>query len=207
MSFLELIFSVGSFVFENKLEIVAVISGIVSVWLAKKESIWLYPIGSLSVTIWIYLCWIGFLYGQSIINLFFLFMNIYGWYNWSRKNHNNQNEISISSNSKNQNLLVLVSSAVLSFVIYFCLSPFHDHSEWFLYIVLESFITSLNFIAMWLMAWKKVENWILWIVGDILCIPLFIHQEYYLSVIQFSVFIVIAYLGYKEWKSKLLKIE
>ena len=72
MTILELIDNVGTYVLENKLEMVAVISGIVSVWLAKKENILVYPIGSLSVCIWIYLLWIGALYGQSTINLFFL---------------------------------------------------------------------------------------------------------------------------------------
>ena len=53
---------------------------------------------------------------------------------------------------------------------------------------------------MWLTAWKRVENWILWIVGDIFCIPLFVFKEYYLSVAQFSIFIIIAFMGYFEWK-------
>jgi nicotinamide mononucleotide transporter len=198
---------IGSYLIDNKIEILAVVSGIISVWMAKKESIWLYPIGSISVSLWIYLCWIGFLYGQSIINMFFLIMNLYGWYNWSRKNVDNQKEIIISKNSKKQNLKVIVSAVILSIVVYFCLFSFQVHSKLFLYVALESFITALNFIAMWLMAWKKVENWILWIIGDILCIPLFIHQEYYLSVAQFSIFIVIAYLGYKEWKCKLIDVK
>lgn len=198
---------IGSYLIKNKIEITAVISGVLSVWLAKKESIWLYPVGSVSVSLWIYLCWIGLLFGQSIINMFFLSMNLYGWYNWSRKNKNHEKEISISRNSKKQNRSVMICAVVLTIVVYFCLSPFQVQSELFIYVALESFITALNFIAMWLMAWKKVENWILWIIGDLLCIPLFIHQEYYLSVAQFSIFIVIAYLGYHEWKNKLLDVK
>ena len=67
------------------LEIIAVFTGILSVWLTSKENVLLYPIGICSVSIWIYLCWIGDLFGQSIINLFFFIMNIYGWYNWQLK--------------------------------------------------------------------------------------------------------------------------
>ena len=145
------------YLIDNNIEITAVVSGVMSVWLAKKESIWLYPVGSVSVSLWIYLCWIGFLYGQSIINMFFLIMNLYGWYNWSRKNDNNQKEISISRNSKQQNITVTISALVLSMLVYFCLSPFQVQSELFLYVALESFITALNFIAMWLMAWKRLK--------------------------------------------------
>ena len=81
------------------IEIIAVFSGIISVWLAKKENILLYPVGILSVSLWIYLCWVGEIYGQAVINLFFLVMNIYGWYNWSRKDNSNINKVNIKFSS------------------------------------------------------------------------------------------------------------
>ena len=186
-------------------EIIAVLTGIVSVWLAKRENVWLYPIGIISVLLWIYLCWIGKLYGQSVINLFFFLMNGYGWYNWLRKDDDNNPNVLIKNNTNRENFLVFITSLFFSFVIYFLLLPFQDKQASQLYIVIESIITALNFLAMWLMAWKRVEHWLLWIVGDILCIPLFVHKEYPIGVIQFMVFIVIAYLGYKEWKLKVLK--
>ena len=186
-------------------EIIAVLTGIVSVWLAKKENVWLYPIGIISVLLWIYLCWVGKLYGQSVINLFFFLMNGYGWYNWLRKDDDNNPNVLIKNNTSRENFLVFITSLFFSFVIYFLLLPFQDKQASQLYIVIESIITALNFLAMWLMAWKRVEHWLLWIVGDILCIPLFVHKEYPIGVIQFMVFIVIAYLGYKEWKLKVLK--
>ena len=186
-------------------EIIAVLTGVVSVWLAKRENVWLYPVGIISVLLWIYLCWIGKLYGQSVINLFFFLMNGYGWYNWLRKDDDNNPNVLIKNNTNRENFLVFITSLFFSFVIYFLLLPFQDQQASQLYIVIESIITALNFVAMWLMAWKRVEHWLLWIVGDILCIPLFVHKEYPIGVIQFMVFIVIAYLGYKEWKLKVLK--
>ena len=186
-------------------EIIAVLAGIVSVWLAKRENVWLYPIGIISVLLWIYLCWVGKLYGQSVINLFFFLMNGYGWYNWLRKDDDNNPNVLIKNNTNRENILVVITSLFFSFVIYFLLLPFQDKQASQLYIFIESIITALNFLAMWLMAWKRVEHWLLWIVGDILCIPLFVHKEYPIGVIQFMVFIVIAYLGYKEWKLKVLK--
>ena len=186
-------------------EIIAVLTGVVSVWLAKRENVWLYPVGIISVLLWIYLCWIGKLYGQSVINLFFFLMNGYGWYNWLRKDDDNNPNVLIKNNTNRENFLVFITSLFFSFVIYFLLLPFQDQQASQFYIVIESIITALNFVAMWLMAWKRVEHWLLWIVGDILCIPLFVHKEYPIGVIQFMVFIVIAYLGYKEWKLKVLK--
>ena len=189
----------------NPLELIAVVTGIISVWLAKKENVWLYPVGVISVVLWIYLCWIGSLFGQSVINLFFFAMNVYGWYNWLRRDENNQPNVVINSNTKNQNILMIFASVVLSGLIYFMLLPLQEENALMEFIVLEAIITALNFVAMWLMAWKRLEHWLLWIIGDIMCIPLFIHKDYPLGVIQFLVFIVIAYLGYKEWKLKAVR--
>ena len=189
----------------NPFELIAVVTGIISVWLAKKENVWLYPVGIISVVLWIYLCWIGSLFGQSVINLFFFAMNVYGWYNWLRRDENNQPNVVINSNTKNQNILMIFASVVLSGLIYFMLLPLQEENALMEFIVLESIITALNFVAMWLMAWKRLEHWLLWIIGDIMCIPLFIYKDYPLGVIQFLVFIVIAYLGYKEWKLKAVR--
>ena len=63
--------------------------------LAKRENVWLYPIGIISILLWIYLCWVGKLYGQSVINLFFFLMNGYGWYNWLRKDDDNNPNVLI----------------------------------------------------------------------------------------------------------------
>lgn len=187
------------------IEIIAVFTGITSVWFAKKENVWLYPVGIISVVLWIYLCWIGKLFGQSVINLFFFLMNGYGWYNWLRKDADNKPNIFIKNNTEKENISVVLIAIVLSIIIYFLLIPLQDEKASLLYVLLEAIITALNFVAMWLMAWKRVEHWLLWIIGDILCIPLFIHKDYPIGVLQFIVFIFIAYLGYKEWKLKVYK--
>ena len=187
------------------LEIIAVLSGIISVWFAKKENILLYPIGTVSVLIWIYLCWIGEIYSQAVINLFFLVMNIYGWYNWSRKDNSEMNKVQIKFSSIKEKILYIIVAALLTLLIYSALSNIEILNLDWKFVLMESFITALNFIAMWLMAWKRVENWVLWIIGDIFCVPLFIFKEYYLSVAQFFIFIIIAFMGYFEWKKKALK--
>ena len=165
----------------------------------------MYPIGTVSVLIWIYLCWIGEIYSQAVINLFFLIMNIYGWYNWSRKDNSEINKVQIKFSSLKENLLLIIVAALLTLLIYFALSNVEILNFNWKFVLMESFITTLNFIAMWLMAWKRVENWVLWIIGDTFCIPLFVFKEYYLSVAQFSIFIIIAFMGYFDWRKKALK--
>ena len=188
----------------NPLELIAVVTGIISVWLAKKENVWLYPLGIISVVLWLYLCWIGSLFGQSVINLFFLLMNVYGWYNWLRRDENNQPDVKIKHNSKKQNFIVFAVVTTLSILTFMVLKTVQNENAILFFIFIESIITALNFVAIWLMAWKKIEHWILWIIGDILCIPLFIHKDYNLGVVQFLVYILISTLGYMEWKKKVL---
>ncbi|MBG16559.1 MAG: nicotinamide mononucleotide transporter [Crocinitomicaceae bacterium] len=189
------------------LEILAVLTGIVSVWFAKKENILVYPIGIISVLIWVYLCWFGNLFGQAVVNFFFFVINIYGWYNWSRKKEDDSSAVKIVYNTKNQNILAILISLVFWLILYFLLIPYKPALESAFYVSLEALITAMNFVAMFLLAWKRMENWIYWIVADIMCIPLFIHKDYYLGVIQFLFFIVIAFSGYLQWKKQIIERE
>ena len=187
------------------LELIAVITGVIGVWYAKKENILVYPIGIISVLIWVYLCWVGKMYGQSLVNFSFFIINIFGWYNWSRKKQDKSNAVQISKNSFKENIFTAISICILTAVLYVFLSDIQHNSQLNLIIGLESLITAMNFVSMWLMAWKKLENWLLWIIADIMCVPLFFEKGYYISVVQFLVFIVIAIMGYFEWRKQIVR--
>ena len=103
-------------------------------------------------------------------------MNIYGWYNWSRKDNSDLNKVQIKFSSIKENTLYIIVAALLTLLIYWCLSNIEILNFDWKFVLIESFITALNFIAMWLMACKRVENWVLWIIGDIFCIPLFVFK-------------------------------
>ena len=134
-------------------EVIAVLTGILSVWLTRKENVILYPVGICSVSIWIYLCWIGDLFGQSIINLFFLLMNLYGWYNWQLKDDSQKLKVQIKNNNNAENLMVIIASIILSAIVFVVIIQFQKEDASLFYVILESIITGLNFTAMWLMAW------------------------------------------------------
>jgi len=187
------------------LELIAVITGVVGVWYAKKENILVYPIGIISVLIWVYLCWIGKMYGQSLVNFSFFIINIFGWYNWSRKNDDQSNAVEIQFNNYLQNVIVIITTLLLWVLLYYFLLKYKADDEAVIYVFLEALITAMNFVAMFLLAWKRIENWIYWIIADIMCIPLFIHKDYLIGVFQFSFFIVIAFLGYIEWKKQIIR--
>jgi len=180
------------------LEVVAVIFGILSVWFARKENIWVYPTGIINVLIYVYLCFFAGLYADMGINAFYFVMSVYGWYNWSRRDESNQH-IPISSLTARQWFLYVVLILAMFGIIYYILSTFTDSTV----PVFDSFTTALFIAGMWLMALKKIENWLLWIAGDLLVIPLFTMKGLVFTSIQYIVFLILAVMGYMEWRKRL----
>lgn len=178
-------------------EIVAVFFGIASVIYSKRESILVYPTGIISVVIFMYICFKGKIYAEMSINVFYFFMSIYGWYNWSSK-HNKKN-LEITKNTLKQNLFSILGVLVTWPIIYFILDKYTDSNVPFA----DSLATALFFVGMWLMAWKRIENWVALGIGNIISIPLFWYKEYYLVSLQFVVFTILAIWGYLAWRKKL----
>jgi nicotinamide mononucleotide transporter len=184
------------------LEITAVVFGIISVLFARKNNILVYPTGLISTLIFIYILYNFKLYGEFIINIYYSAMSIIGWYLWSRRN-NGQEEFPISSmNSKDYKISGLIFTATLLFIalVYHFFDKFTDLTAY-----VDAFTTALFFVGMWLMAKRKIENWIVWIIADIISVPLYFFKGLTVSSLQFIVFTIIAVLGYIEWKIFLQK--
>lgn len=181
------------------LEVFAVIFGITSVWYAKKESILVYPTGIISTVLYVYICYQYTLYGDLIVNVYYTTLSIYGWYMWAKLVKGNRIEITVSNRSDWLKALgIFVSTALFVVVVYLYFNRFDRITDYF-----DTFTTGVFFAAMWLMANKKMEHWILWIAGNIISIPLYVIKGLGFSGIQFTIFLVLAYLGYKEWKKSL----
>jgi nicotinamide mononucleotide transporter len=180
-------------------EIIAVIFGILSVWFARKENIWVYPTGIINVLIYVYLCFYAGLYADMAINGFYFIMSVFGWYNWSRRDKS-MHHVPISSLNLKQWIFYIFLIGVAFGIIYYVLLHFTDSTV----PLFDSFTTSLFIAGMWLMAIKKIENWLLWILGDLLVIPMFSIKGLAFTSIQYIVFLVLAFMGYAEWRKRLL---
>lgn len=179
------------------LELIAVFFGLISVLYSKKNNILVFPTGIISTGIFIYLLWKWELLGDMTINFYYTIMSIYGWYHWSRKK-NGQTEFPISwMNSLEKKSAIFLFIITVIFII-FIYNFFDKFTSWTAYV--DTFTTGLFFVGMWLMAKRKIENWIFWIVGDIVSIPLYFYKGYTVTAIQYLVFTIIAFYGYKEWK-------
>ena len=181
-------------------ELIAVLFGLTCVWLMKKESTLAFPTGIVNVLIYVYICFHARLYANAGINAFFFVMSVYGWYNWTRKDSRDQT-IRITQCSRNE-LFWNTAAFLLFFVIIRLVLGWYTDSHvptW------DAVTTTLYIIAQWLLSRKKIENWILWITGDTIAIGLFASQGLYFSSFQYLVFTIIAVLGFRVWRTKLIR--
>ena len=178
------------------LEIIAVFFGFLSVWFSKNNSILVFPTGMINTSIFVYLLLKWSLLGDMIINAYYFIMSIYGWYFWLKGTNNTVSPISKVSNTDIRIVVLLfISSAAFVSLVY----TFFDKWETIVSYI-DILTTAIFFAAMWLMAKRKVESWIFWIVGNIISVPLYLHKGLAFTSIQYFIFTVIAIAGYIKWK-------
>tara|TARA_B110000305_G_scaffold149296_1_gene165725 strand:- start:524 stop:1153 length:630 start_codon:yes stop_codon:yes gene_type:complete len=183
------------------LEIIAVFLGISSVWFSKNNNILVFPTGMISTAIFIYLLYKWVLLGDMIINAYYFVMSIYGWYIWTRKKDNSETQItSIKSKEKKASIIIFVSSLMFTYLVYVYFDKWDSVTAY-----IDNLTTAIFFVGMWLMAKRKIENWIFWIVGDIISVPLYFYKGLTFTSLQYLIFTFIAIAGYYSWKKTLNK--
>ena len=188
--------------YEIVLELTAILFGLFSVWYAKKDNIWVFPTGIINTAIYVYLLWKWSLLGDMMINFYYVVVSVYGWYHWTRKK-DDVVEFPISRMTlyeKKLSIIIFLATVAFVLVIYIIFDKF---THWTSYV--DTFVTGIFFVGMWLMARRKIENWILWIIGDIISIPMYFVKGYSFTSIQYLIFTIIAVFGYLEWKKSLNK--
>ncbi len=209
------------------LEFIAAFFGVLSVVYARKENILVYPTGIISTAIYVYLLSQWNLYGDLIINIYYTMMSIYGWYMWHKVIDDDNAHISISRTNTTDKLKaigIFVFTSVFVIVVYrytdvmpneLGLAGSVSYAYQHLFSgnleevrmampYLDTFTTGIFFSAMWLMAHKKLENWTLWIVGDVVSVPLYFIKGYGFTGVQYTIFLVLAVFGYISWRAKII---
>lgn len=198
------------------IEILATLFGLISVYFSIKKNIWVYPTGIISTGLYVYILFVFGLLGDSLINVYYTIMSIYGWILWSQNSDSNIINVSYATSKEwKQAILLFIVSIVLVGTIYY-FKPYLDnnfsmigtnlglyHLDWANW--LDIFITALLLIGMWLMAKRRIENWIFWIIADVISIPMYIYKGLGITSLQYLVFTIMAIIGYREWKKSYLK--
>ena len=183
------------------LELIAVSFGIASVIFAKNENILVFPTGIISTILYIIICYKFILYGDMLINIYYTLMSLYGWYVWSFK-VSGENVVITTSKKDDvvKSIFIFLSTIVIISCIYVYFDRMRNMTDY-----LDTFTSAIFFTAMWLMANKKIEHWIFWIIGNLISIPLYFVKGLGFSSIQFTIFLILAIIGYMEWKKNLIK--
>ena len=183
--------------FDIIFEVTAVVFGLLSVWFSKNNNILVYPTGMISTSIFIYLLYKWVLLGDMMINAYYFIMSIYGWYFWIQGKGANAT-VPISRNNKQENLIVFLLFFGSFLLIRYGLELTDSNVPWW-----DALTSALAIAGMWLMARKKIEHWIAWIMLDSISIPLYIYKGLPMTSIQFLVFTILAIWGYSKWNIKL----
>lgn len=181
---------------QSWLEITGVITGLLCVYLAAKNIIWNWPLAIISVSIYIFIFYQTHLFADMGLQFYFLAVNIYGWYFWSKKPAGEQ-KTPVVLVTKQQ--LLFSAIAITGFTIILGSVLKYTTAS---YPYLDSFCTACSLIAQFFMARKVVENWLLWVFVDVIYVGIYLFKDLHLTAIMYAIFAIIAFMGYFDWKKE-----
>jgi len=187
-------------IFNNYIELLGALFGLLYIILSIKQNIWCWPIGLITSALYIYVFFVTKFYADMGLQVYYLVVSIYGWYFWMFGGKSTKkDDLKISNIGFRRFLYITVATAVLFGIIAFILINFTDSEipYW------DAFTTAGSFVATWMLARKIIEHWLIWIIVDTVSLGLYIYKGLYATVILFAVYTLLAVIGYIEWKKEL----
>ena len=176
------------------LEWTGFISGVIGVWLTSRQNPWCFPVGLANVWISLFLFFEQQLYADTLQQAVYILLLGIGWFNWTRKKKD-KSALQISWSTTPERLLTLLAICCITLLLGFMLNRHTDASfPW-----LDSFATALSFTAQFLIARKKIENWLLWIPVNLIYIGIYFQKDLFLYVVLFTVYLGLAINGFLAW--------
>ena len=182
--------------------------GLLTVWYLIRQSILTWPAGIIYVLISLVVFWRIQLYGDFIIHLFFLVLNIYGWHYWIWGKKDGGENVPVTKLNVNSNLLIALASIIGIIIFGFFLlrlPSLIDGLEPAALPYWDATTSILSVTGMWLTTRKKIENWYYWILVDVLATGIYLYKGIYFYSILYGVYIIMAVFGYLAWKKTLIK--
>ena len=168
--------------------------GVSEVLLAKRNSVWLYPTGIISICLWMFLLVKVDLYAETLLNIYYLVMSIYGWAIWKTRAQDAENQVEWS-NHKELTIAALISTFGF-LILYLVLTNFTKSDV----PIMDAFVSATAWAGMWLLAKRKIENWIFLNISNIVAIPLLFHKKLPLMACLTTFLFVVAIFGFLDWK-------
>lgn len=181
------------------IEGIAAFCGLLCVWLTVRQNIWCWPTGLIQVTLYIGVFFQARLYSDLILHVIYVGMQIYGWYHW-RHGGRERTELPVTA----MPMLALLAWAMIGVGATvpwgYSMATYTDAAAPYA----DAFIVVMSLIAQWLMARKKLESWCFWVAVDILAIGVYLYKGLFITTGLYSVFLVLAVLGYFQWRQTIL---
>ncbi len=182
----------------NIIELIATVVSIIGVWLTARQIIWCWPVSLLGLIFQLYIFSSSGLYMQSFLQFFYMGVTFYGWYNWLYGGEN-KSALKVKRIRAKNAALYLLAGIISAFIIGILFENFTDDPlPW-----LDSATSVCGIIATLLMAKKIIENWLIWILNDIVVSGMCYYQELYIFAFLYFIFIILAIYGYSEWKKEM----
>lgn len=182
----------------NPVEVVAVAFGLLSVYLAAREHIISWPTAIVNVAIFFVLFWRAKLYADAVLQLVYLVLSVYGWYEW-RFGGAQHSRLQVSRATRKHWLVLVPLFLVGGLGLGALLDRYTDSPVPYF----DALLTAASLVAQWMMTRKLLENWVIWIAADLVYVPLFIQRGLPLTAVQYAVFLLLAALGWHGWRQSL----
>jgi nicotinamide mononucleotide transporter len=179
---------------QNLLEVIGVITGLLCVYLAAKNKIWNWPFAIISVVIYIFIFFEARLFADMGLQVYFLAMNIYGWYYWSKKPAT-EKKAPVALITKKEIILSAIAIVVFTFILGSLLKYTTASCPY-----LDSFCTACSLVAQVFLARKVLENWLIWIFVDIIYVGIYLFKDLHLTAVMYTIYVGIALMGYIDWR-------
>ena len=182
----------------SALEVIAAAFGVISVYLSTRQNIWSWPTAIVNVALYTVVFFQGRLYGQMGLQPIYLALSVYGWYQWLHGGEQHT-ELRVSRASPR----LLGALAALNLVLWLVLAAVLRQTDaalpW-----LDALLTTTSLVAQWMMTRKILQNWLIWIAVDVVYVPMFVSQGLYATAVLYAAFLVLAVMGYVEWRRSLV---
>ncbi len=180
-------------------EILALISGLIYIFFSIKQIIWLWPLGIISSALQLIVFFEKGIYADMSLQAYYVLISFYGWYSWRFGKPKNAKKLPVIKMNQLSWIIFIISTLLIFVIIRFVLVNFTNETV----PNLDSLTTALSITGTVLLARKFIENWLVWVVVDVISTGLYIYKEiYYLSALYF-VLTVLAIVGYVSWKKDL----
>jgi nicotinamide mononucleotide transporter len=184
------------------LELIAVITGLLYIFYTIRENILLWLFGILSSGLYIWIFFKSGIYAYSILYVYYVLIGFYGWYNWSVKKESPEKlpeSIPVHKATGRYLSSCIIVTCLLSIPLYFLLKKFTTSDM----AMADALLTSGGMVATWMLTQKLIEQWLFWIIIDLLSMGVMIYKELYPSALLFLVYTLLAVKGYIAWKKEL----